>query len=278
MSGGTHAARPRAPGCFGLRGSHPLRRPVPAAFGQHPARARGDCRPPRRARPTPARQRRQPPGAARVWAPPRSLAATGGILSSPRGTEMFQFPRCPPARAGARPSAGRVAPFGHPQIAGRQRLPGAFRRVAASFVGRRRQGIHRAPISAATPRRRRPARPERGSGGRTGARPRDRGPTIERHPSPDARPRATPRRRRGAPSRGTRGPRLVLGSPRPPPEGGGRGGKVRSGSEKWCAARGRGSASLRTSAAAGSRRPRASGCQRAKHPRAEDPGMIPRPA
>ncbi len=31
-----------------------------------------------------------------VWAPPRSLAATEGILSVPRGTEMFQFPRCPP--------------------------------------------------------------------------------------------------------------------------------------------------------------------------------------
>ncbi len=31
-----------------------------------------------------------------VWAPPRSLAATRGILSFPRGTEMFQFPRCPP--------------------------------------------------------------------------------------------------------------------------------------------------------------------------------------
>ena len=31
-----------------------------------------------------------------VWAPPRSLAATKGILSVPRGTEMFQFPRCPP--------------------------------------------------------------------------------------------------------------------------------------------------------------------------------------
>jgi hypothetical protein len=37
--------------------------------------------------------RRRPP----VWAPPRSLAATGGILSFPRGTEMFQFPRCPAA-------------------------------------------------------------------------------------------------------------------------------------------------------------------------------------
>src|SRR5829696_8431621 len=83
-----------------------------------------------------------------VWAPPRSLAATKGILSVPRGTEMFQFPRCPlrDCSQSARPCAGRVAPFGHPRIAGCQRLPGAFRRVAASFLGRQRQGIHHAPI------------------------------------------------------------------------------------------------------------------------------------
>jgi hypothetical protein len=31
-----------------------------------------------------------------VWAPPRSLAATRGIFSFPQGTEMFQFPQCPP--------------------------------------------------------------------------------------------------------------------------------------------------------------------------------------
>src|SRR5215212_8686480 len=86
--------------------------------------------------------------ASRVWAPPRSLAATKGILSVPRGTEMFQFPRCPlrDYSQSARPCAGRVAPFGHPRIAGCQRLPGAFRRVAASFLGRQRQGIHHAPI------------------------------------------------------------------------------------------------------------------------------------
>ena len=83
-----------------------------------------------------------------VWAPPRSLAATEGILSVPRGTEMFQFPRCPlrDRSQSARPCAGRVAPFGNPRIAGCQRLPGAFRRVAASFLGRQRQGIHHAPI------------------------------------------------------------------------------------------------------------------------------------
>ncbi len=30
-----------------------------------------------------------------VWAVPRSLATTRGMISVPRGTEMFQFPRCP---------------------------------------------------------------------------------------------------------------------------------------------------------------------------------------
>jgi hypothetical protein len=110
--------------------------------------------------------------ASRVWAPPRSLAATKGILSVPRGTEMFQFPRCPRGDCAprARPCAGRVAPFGHPRIAGCQRLPGAFRRVAASFLGRQRQGIHHAPImriSCAVPpeiRRDRDRRPARASG------------------------------------------------------------------------------------------------------------------
>ncbi len=39
----------------------------------------------------------------------------------------------------------RVAPFGFPRINACPQLPEAFRRVATSFVGRRRQGIHRAP-------------------------------------------------------------------------------------------------------------------------------------
>src|SRR5207245_7308405 len=34
--------------------------------------------------------------AEKVWALPVSLATTRGMLSVPRGTEMFQFPRCPP--------------------------------------------------------------------------------------------------------------------------------------------------------------------------------------
>lgn len=61
---------------------------------------------------------------------------------------MFQFPACPPAQRVPRHHPGRVAPFGHLGITGCQRLPRAFRRVAASFIGRRRQGIHRAPIIA----------------------------------------------------------------------------------------------------------------------------------
>ena len=58
---------------------------------------------PARALPPPPAHSFNPPlaspagcAASRVWAPPRSLAATKGILSVPRGTEMFQFPRCPP--------------------------------------------------------------------------------------------------------------------------------------------------------------------------------------
>lgn len=44
------------------------------------------------------------------------------------------------------PCAHRVAPFGSPGLSGCQRLPQAFRRVAASFLGRHRQGIHPAPV------------------------------------------------------------------------------------------------------------------------------------
>jgi hypothetical protein len=99
VSGGTHARNPPAPGARRLRGSHPLRPPVPAAFGCAPSHRRGVRRPLRSRRSTPGRQRQRAPFAARVWAPPRSLAATGGILSFPPGTEMFQFPGCPPHKA-----------------------------------------------------------------------------------------------------------------------------------------------------------------------------------
>ncbi len=97
VGGGTHDHRPPARTRRRLRDSHPLRSPVPAAFGWRLlARARGRLPPP----PVSSYPRPAPPTglpADPVWAPPVSLAATPGILSSPRGTEMFQFPRCPPS-------------------------------------------------------------------------------------------------------------------------------------------------------------------------------------
>ena len=61
---------------------------------------------------------------------------------------MFQFPRLPSAAhtTDARACPARVAPFGDPRISGCQRLPGAFRRVTASFFGRQRLGIPHAPF------------------------------------------------------------------------------------------------------------------------------------
>ncbi len=149
--------------------------------------------------------------AAWVWAPPRSLAATRGILSFPRGTEMFQFPRCP--RFTGCPA---ITPGGLPiRTSPDHRLPappGAFRRVAASFIGPQRQGIHHAPIFVAIARSPTRRAPPSVAGSRTGARPQGPSPPTRRPsaPSPTGtapRPRAavrpasrcrvpTPRRRR----------------------------------------------------------------------------------
>jgi hypothetical protein len=70
------------------------------------------------------------------------------LLSSPQGTEMFQFPWFPlPAlcvQAGVTPHDGcRVSPFGHPRINAWSAAPRGFSQPPASFIGARRQGIHR---------------------------------------------------------------------------------------------------------------------------------------
>jgi hypothetical protein len=70
------------------------------------------------------------------------------LLSFPRGTEMFQFPRFPlPAlcvQAGVTPHDGCwVSPFGHPRIDARSTAPRGFSQSPTSFIGFRRQGIHR---------------------------------------------------------------------------------------------------------------------------------------
>ena len=70
------------------------------------------------------------------------------LLSFPRGTEMFQFPRFPlPAlcvQTGVTPHDGcRVSPFGHPRIKAWSAAPRGFSQPPTSFIGSRRQGIHR---------------------------------------------------------------------------------------------------------------------------------------
>ena len=70
------------------------------------------------------------------------------LLSFPQGTEMFQFPWFPlPAlcvQAGVTPHDGcRVSPFGHPRINAWSAAPRGFSQPPTSFIGARRQGIHR---------------------------------------------------------------------------------------------------------------------------------------
>ena len=103
-----------------LRGSHPLRPGLPA-------------RSPSLARPL---SRSHNPGAhaprfglARVRSP---LLAGSLLFSSPRGTEMFHFPRSRPpglcVQPGVAPHKGRwVPPFGHPRIKACLPLPVAYR-------------------------------------------------------------------------------------------------------------------------------------------------------
>ena len=70
------------------------------------------------------------------------------LLSFPRGTEMFQFPRFPlPAlcvQTGVTPHDGcRVSSFGHPRIDAWSTAPRGLSQSPTSFFGFRRQGIHR---------------------------------------------------------------------------------------------------------------------------------------
>ena len=70
------------------------------------------------------------------------------LLSSPQGTEMFQFPWFPlPAlcvQAGVTlHDECRVSPFGHSRIKAWSAAPRDFSQPPASFFGARRQGIHR---------------------------------------------------------------------------------------------------------------------------------------
>ena len=69
-----------------------------------------------------------------VWALPRSLATTGGIIrlfSLPGGTKMFQFPPFASLINKDRyPSDTWVVPFGNPRVKGYLRLTAAYRSLS----------------------------------------------------------------------------------------------------------------------------------------------------
>ena len=77
------------------------------------------------------------------------------MISVPRGTEMFQFPRCPPQRYELALWSWVMKPTGlpHSEIPGyaSTRLTEAYRSVATSFIGPRRPGIRPAPILVCGP-------------------------------------------------------------------------------------------------------------------------------
>ena len=68
-----------------------------------------------------------------VWALPRSLATTGGIIIYflfLRVLRCFSSPRSPPRFADDMSSTYRVVPFGNPRIKGHLHLPGAYRSLS----------------------------------------------------------------------------------------------------------------------------------------------------
>jgi hypothetical protein len=152
-----------------------------------------------------------------VWAPPRSLAATEGILSSPRGTEMFQFPRCPPGIATRCPAVRRAGcPIRRPPDL---RLPAPPRGISPRGRVLRRPPtprhppcahhaealirLRRAPIAGWSPRRAGPARASRDVARKAPSRPSRLVPHRMQPPAhdPDRSRPVTSRPRRAVPSR-----------------------------------------------------------------------------
>ena len=81
------------------------------------------------------------------------LLAESSFLSSPRGTEMFHFPRFARARLCVRRAVRRhyppwVSPFGHLRIKAWLAAPRSLSQLPASFFASCRLGIHRVPFPA----------------------------------------------------------------------------------------------------------------------------------
>ena len=81
------------------------------------------------------------------------LLAESNFLSSPRGTEMFHFPRFARARLCIQRAVRRhyppwVSPFGHLRIKAWLAAPRSLSQLPASFFASCRLGIHRVPFPA----------------------------------------------------------------------------------------------------------------------------------
>src|SRR5439155_567488 len=79
------------------------------------------------------------------------LLAESNFLSSPRGTEMFHFPRFARARLWIQRAVRRhyppwVSPFGHLRIKAWLAAPRSLSQLPASFFASCRLGIHRVPF------------------------------------------------------------------------------------------------------------------------------------
>src|SRR6266478_8503639 len=84
------------------------------------------------------------------------LLAESSFLSSPRGTEMFHFPRFARARLFVQRAVRRhyppwVSPFGHLRIKAWLAAPRSLSQLPASFFASCRLGIHRVPFPAWSP-------------------------------------------------------------------------------------------------------------------------------
>ena len=87
-----------------------------------------------------------------VWAVPRSLATTGGIIklfSLPRGTKMFQFPRFASLPKKIAMTVLQTAGLSHSEIRGSKGIapPRSLSQLITSFIASVSIGIHHAPLS-----------------------------------------------------------------------------------------------------------------------------------
>ena len=165
MEGGPPSFSPRFTGADLLRNA--CRRPLGFDYGTlalcgarfHALRLPNDLVTPagqataRTRRPTTPEPQRVAACTARVWADPLSLATTQGVslISFPRGTEMFHFPRLPSTclcvqQAMTPHYRRRVAPFGNPRINGHSTPSRGLSQSFTPFIGSRCQGIHRVPL------------------------------------------------------------------------------------------------------------------------------------